>query len=54
MNLLILTGIILGTCLTLINRFVKDIPKWADIIITVLFIVAVLLIVAGMIKTRLG
>ena len=46
MSILIIIGIVLGACVTVVDRIVHKVPNWLAI---VLYIVAVILIITGMI-----
>ena len=49
MNILIIIGILLGGCTILTDRYIKPLPNWLDI---VLYVAAVILIIAGMIVSK--
>jgi len=49
MNKFAIVGIVLGACILFADRYIVKVPNWLAI---VLYIVAVLLIVVGMIVTR--
>jgi len=49
MNRITVVGIVLGACILFVDRYIVKVPSWLAI---VLYIVAVLLIVVGMIVTR--
>ena len=54
MNILIIIGIAIGVCTLLINRFVKNLPKWMNIVMMIVYTIAIILILAGMIMIRMG
>jgi hypothetical protein len=49
MNILIIIGILLGGGTILTDRYIMPLPNWLDI---VLYVAAVILIIAGMIVSK--
>lgn len=49
MNILIIMGIVLGAGVIITDRYIKPLPDWLAI---VLYVIAVILILAGMIVSR--
>ena len=49
MNILIIIGILLGGGTILTDRYINPLPNWLDI---VLYVAAVILIIAGMIVSK--
>ncbi len=52
MNILISIGIAIGVICILVNRFVKETPGWLDILLRILYVIAIILIIVGFIRTR--
>ncbi len=52
MNILVSIGIAIGAVCILVNRFLKETPGWLDILLRIFYVIAIILIIVGFIRTR--